>query len=217
MANILDTELTNLVNNILSNDYPLINNSINYDLFIGLDEKFQKDILFYNLKRLCNSKNYFALMLFSFSIENMNINFVKENKYFFINLIQIAINSRCERANLYLIQEYSNIMTELDEFTFFLNQIYTSKGLYQNKAISILKNIDKNMINMLPKKIQFYSFFTKKNHRDIFNELYQLNLKNKKIYITGLVYNHIDRLYIIKEFISESDYELIDFIYLYLD
>lgn len=198
----------------------LSNNFLDYDLYESWDIIYQKEDIFICLDRLSNSNNYISLITLAYIIENMNLDFIKRHRVFFMSIIRNAVKNNCERANIYFFKECINIIDNKYEFNLFVDMIYNSKGMCQNEAISLLRHIDRNLMMDYFHCEEFTYFF---ENIETFDDLKvaecvkKMNNLSKKIYFTGMNKNGVDKLYIIKKFLEYNDYELSDYIFMYLD
>ncbi len=225
LKNLMNTEHTieTLVENILQGRYPLDSEGdINYELFYNWDEKYEnvENVMFF-LKQMAKSDNYMVLFLLSTKIKNVALSFIDDNASDFCCIIKKAMSHNCSRANIYFFQEIIRLIKNEHDVQFYLKMLNLSESIVQNQGVSLLQYLSIDTIKIfsnLANNNSFSSFFNGDN-RDIKlldtisvseNGLFQ------KIYVTGLYKCGFDKFQLIKH-IDGKNYDLVDYVYLFLD
>lgn len=208
-----------IVDNILHSVPPLNNEgNIDYEQFNGWDAKYSQDILLLNLELMSKSTDYLVLHLLAYIIENMELSFISNNKISFAKIIKEAMSHKCGRANFYFFQEFIQLIENEEDVIFYFEMLKISDMQVQNKAISLLLYAD------IPVLKKFHDFFPNEGFQAFFKKQFsfedfldfRLGEIGKKIYFTGLNKIGISKMQIIEIANEKSNYNLMDYIYIYL-
>ena len=215
--------INTLVQEILSRNYPFDSEgiSLEYHLFNDWNEK--SDDPFFYLNKLSDSNDYMALHIVAYILENMPLNFIKNNRKKTIDITKRLLLNDSQRLKFHVLREFIFLMEDNEDFIFYLKVLKESSGIVQNQAVALLRHLNEEKIKIFNENTEdgcFKSFFI--NDKDLTLSMHSDFLRKKsdiykKIYITGLYKNNYkknDLFMVVDEY---TNIDLMDYIYVYLD
>lgn len=184
---------------------------------LAIDKEIENPI--FELERMSNSNSHTVIISLAFILENISLEFIKKHNKKIKSLVVNSIRKGNYRANIDFIQTYSRLLEIEDDYIFFLSRI--KSGGKEESSIALtnllyMNNSDYNIFNQVSDwDFKLFIDETILSKGQFERKTKEKSILYKKFILTALYKWKKDKGYLYN--LTEQEYELFEFIYIYLD